>query len=283
MSAAARARLLGGDGRTPPHPDLTEARATTQRVARTFALACRLLPRSVRDDVYLLYLVLRTLDDLVDEERPEASARVAAVDAWAQGRRGERTREVEVLAAVHARRDLPRPVVADFCAGMRQDLARETFATEAELDRYCYRVAGTVGLLMTAILGAHDINRARPAAAALGIAMQRTNILRDVDEDAANGRVYLARETVARHGPALPGRRAALMRAQIAYADRLYDRGLAGVCELRHGGRAIAAAGAMYREILRQIERDGYGARAGRAVVSQPRKLAVAARAAWRV
>jgi phytoene synthase len=272
---------LHGRSAPPPHPALAEARATTNRVARTFSLACRLLPRSVRDDVYLLYLVLRTLDDLVDERRPEAAARVAAVAAWAEGRRGERTPEVELLAALHARHDLPRAAVAEFCAGMRQDIASAAFATEAELNRYCYRVAGTVGLLMTTVLGARDLARAQPAAAALGIAMQRTNILRDIDEDAANGRVYLPAETIAHYGPALPGRRTALLRAQIAYADALYERGLAGVAELRHGGRAIAVAGAMYREILRQIERDGYGARHGRAVVSGPRKLAVAARAAW--
>jgi 15-cis-phytoene synthase len=279
--AGARPRLDGASRALPPAA-VAEARATTRRVARTFALACRLLPRAVRDDVHLLYLVLRTLDDLVDERRPEAAARVAAVEAWAEGRRGERTPEVEVLAALHARHDLPRGVVAEFCAGMRQDIARETFATEAELERYCYRVAGTVGLLMTAILGARDPRRARPAAAALGIAMQRTNILRDIDEDAAQGRVYLSVEALERHGSAAPGRRAALLRAQIARADALYETGLAGVGELRHGGRAVAAAGAMYREILRQIERDGLGARPGRAVVSPPRRLAVAARAAWR-
>jgi 15-cis-phytoene synthase len=280
MSTHAEAGLRGRSA-PPPHPALGEARATTNRVARTFSLACRLLPRSLRDDVYLLYLVLRTLDDLVDDSRPEAAARVAAVAAWADGRRGERTPEVEILAVLHARHDLPRAAVAEFCAGMRQDIEFATFATEADLDRYCYRVAGTVGLLMTAILGARDRARARPAAAALGIAMQRTNILRDIDEDAAHGRVYLPAETIDRYGPALPGRRAALLRTQIAYADALYDRGLAGVAELRHGGRAIAAAGAMYREILRQIERDGYGARPGRAVVSGPRKLVVATIAAW--
>jgi phytoene synthase len=165
---------------------------------------------------------------------------------------------------------------------MRQDLARATFATEAELDRYCYRVAGTVGLVMTAVLGARDLTRARPAAAALGMAMQRTNILRDIDEDAAAGRTYISDEALARYGSLAPGRRADLLHDQIARADALFDRGLAGVAELRRGRHAIAAAGAMYREILRQIERDGYGVTAGRAVVSRPRKLAVAAGAAWR-
>jgi phytoene synthase len=283
MSSATRTGLgVAHPVARPPHPALGDARATTRRVARTFALACRLLPRALRDDVYLLYLVFRTLDDLVDDGRSEARARVEAVAAWAEDRPGERTREVEVLGALGARHPLPRHAVAEFCAGMRQDLACDTFATEADVDRYCYRVAGTVGLVMTAVLGARDLRRARPAAVALGIAMQRTNILRDIDEDAANGRIYLAQEAVMRHGSLQPGRRAGLLREQIAYADSLYERGLAGVDELLSGGRAIAAAGAMYREILREIERDGCGATRGRARVPRTRKLAVAAGAAWR-
>jgi phytoene synthase len=265
-----------------PHPALAEARATTERVARTFALACRLLPRAVRDDVYLLYLVFRTLDDLVDDGDPDAGARVEAVAAWAEGRSGAWTREVDVLNALAARHPLPRAAFADFCAAMRQDLAREPFATEADVDRYCYRVAGTVGLVMTSVLGARDLRRAEPAAVALGIAMQRTNILRDIDEDAANGRVYVAQEAVMRHGSLQPGRRAALLREQIAIADGFYERGLAGIAELRSGRHAIAAAGGMYREILRQIERDGYGATAGRARVPRSRKLAVAVASGWR-
>jgi phytoene synthase len=283
VSFAARSGLgVARPAPNPPHPALGEARATTRRVARTFALACRLLPRAVRDEVYLLYLVFRSLDDLVDEARPEAGARVEAVAAWAEGRPGERTPEVDVLGTLGARHPLPREAVADFCAGMRQDLACETFATEADVDRYCYRVAGTVGLVMIAVLGARDVRRAHTAAVALGIAMQRTNILRDIDEDAEHGRVYLAQDSVMRHGSLEPGRRAGLLREQIAYADILYERGLAGVGELRSGGRAITAAGAMYREILREIERDGYGARQGRARVPRTRKLAVAAGAAWR-
>ena len=279
-SVASRRPLLAGAG--PAAPALAEARATTRRVASTFALACRFLPAAIRDDVYLLYLVFRTLDDLVDDRRPEAPERVEATAAWAVLRRGPRTPEVALLDGLAARHPLPRAAIADFCAGMRQDMAREPLVTERDLDRYCYRVAGTVGVVMTAILGARDPARARPAAAALGMAMQRTNILRDIDEDAGQGRVYLARETVARHGSLAPGHRAELVREQIARADAMYERGLAGVCELRQGRRAIAAAGSMYREILREIERTGYGAMPGRAVVSRRRKLAVAARAARR-
>jgi len=260
-------------------PVLLEARDTTRRVARTFALACRLLPRAVRDDVYLLYLVFRTLDDLVDDGDPAAATRVAAVEAWCSGEAGPRTREVAVLEELARRHPLPVAAVCDFCAGMRQDLAAEPLPTEAALDAYCYRVAGTVGIVMAAVLGTRETERARPAAAALGMAMQRTNILRDVDEDLANGRIYLAAETITRLGGSLePGRREALVRDGIARADALYDEGMAGIPLLVNGRRSIAAAAGMYREILRQIERDGYGRRGGRAVVARGRRFAVAAR-----
>jgi 15-cis-phytoene synthase len=267
---------------SPRRAAVIEARTTTRRAGRTFALACRLLPRALRDDVYLLYLVFRRLDDLVDDGLPEASARLAAVEAWARRRPGEATPEVVVLDALAGRHPLPRSAFAEFCTGMRQDLARATFATEADVDDYCYQVAGTVGLLITAVLGVRDERRAAPAAAALGIAMQRTNILRDIDEDLARGRVYLSQRALARHGSPLPGRRSALLREQIAYADQLYEIGLDGVDALRRGRRAIAAAGASYQEILRQLERDGYGATAGRATVPTPRRLAVAGLAACR-
>jgi phytoene synthase len=261
---------------------VAEARATTRQVARTFALACRLLPRDIRDDVYLLYLVFRTLDDLVDDGRPEAASRVATVVAWASGEAFEPTPETDVLDDLASRHALPRDAFVDFCAGMQEDLDGTVYETEEEVDRYCYRVAGTVGVVMASLLGTDRPAEARDAAASLGMAMQRTNILRDIDEDAANGRVYIAREALDRFGSLEPGRRGALLRDQIARADALYDRGIAGIPRLRRGRRAIAAAANMYRELLRRLEQEGYGERPGRAVVPRTRKLAIAARAAWR-
>jgi phytoene synthase len=266
------------------HPDaalLAEARATTRRVARTFALACRLLPRAVRDDVYLLYLVLRTLDDSVDEAWPDAEARLQAVEAWgAGGAGGAEFAEARILARLAARHPLPRQALLDFCAGMREDLCHVPPATEADVDRYCYRVAGTVGIVMTSLLGVRaDVPapEAHRAAAALGIAMQRTNILRDLDEDAAAGRCYVAAEAIAAYGAPVPGARAALLRDQIARADARYEEGLAGLEALAAGRTAIRAAAVMYREILRQLEREGLGTRPGRAVVPPRRKLLLAA------
>ena len=259
-------------------PVIVEARETTRRVARTFAIACRMLPRAMRDDVYVLYLVFRTLDDLVDHAHPDARARIAAVQAWCAGD-GATSREAQLLEQLASRYALPRHAMHSFCSGMHQDLDGPRIRTESDLDEYCYRVAGTVGVVMAALLGTHgDPRRADEAAAALGMAMQRTNILRDIDEDNEQGRIYLADETLERFGGSLaPGRREALMRDQIARADALYERGLEGITLLRSGRRAIAAAAAMYREILRQIEREGYGAQPGRVVVTNRRKMAVAA------
>jgi len=157
---------------------LLEARTTTRRIARTFALACRMLPREIRDDVYLLYLVFRTLDDLVDEHRPEAEDAIRAVEAWcADG--AVATREAALLADLATRHPLPRAAVHDFCLGMRSDLTAAPILTEDELERYCYRAAGTVGVVMAALLGTTS-PAADGHAAALGKAMQRTNILRDI-------------------------------------------------------------------------------------------------------
>ena len=258
---------------------LPEAQEVMQNVARTFSLAARLLPATVRDDVVLLYLVLRTLDDLVDEQSPDADAAVAAVETWLVTDETS-TRETVILEDLTRRYGLPRPALVAFLQGMRDDLATPDIQTEGDLDVYCYRVAGCVGEMMASILGVWD-DAAWNAARALGNAMQRTNILRDVDEDLANGRVYLAGDTLARFGitDLATQDRTELYRDQIDRADTLYDQGLHGVPMLVHGGRSVAAAGAMYREILREIERDGYGANRSRSVVSRPRKATIVARA----
>ena len=110
------------------------------------------------------------------------------------------TRDNCILADLARRHPaLPRDAVADFMTGMRQDLAGPQIATDGDLDVYCYRVAGTVGRLMAAILGGEG-PEADTAARSLGSAMQRTNIIRDVDEDLANGRIYLPADALARHG-----------------------------------------------------------------------------------
>ena len=298
---------------TPLRPEiralLPEARRTINRVARSFSLAARLLPNQIRNDVELLYLVLRTLDDLVDVDvraggstRDAAEQRIAAIEAWASrdeigasaGGAAEVSRELLILDDLARRHpDLPRDAVHDFLAGMRADLAGPQIETDQDAAHYCYQVAGTVGRLMASMLGVvpgHE-READRAARALGAAMQRTNILRDIDEDLANGRVYLSAASLRAHNidPAAASGstslrdadRGELLRDEIARADAEYDEGLNGIRYLTHGGRSIRAAALLYREILRQIERDGYGARRPhRPVVGRARKATLLARAA---
>ena len=292
---------------------LPEAERTINRVARSFSLAARLLPRDVRRDVQLLYLVLRTLDDLVDAEvrigestRAAAERRLAAIDDWASGRGSgepggtavDSSRELLILDDLARRHPtLPRDAVRDFLDGMRADLRGPAIVSDDDAARYCYQVAGTVGRLMASILGiAPGTEQAADRAArALGSAMQRTNILRDVDEDLAHGRVYLSAASLRAHGidpSAASGPtslrdadRRALYAAEIARADVEYVEGLEGIPLLRHGGRSIRAAALLYREILRQIERDGLGVRrphrpvVGRAKKAQLLIAALASRA----
>ena len=236
-------------------------------------LAVRLLPRDVRADVVALYGVFRTLDDAVDEGWPSALERVEAVERWCRtGRVG--SAEAAALDDVARRWPLPRDALLAFCAGMRHDLEGRRVATEAELDRYCFRVAGTVGLCVTALLGEREPCSDR--AALLGVALQRTNVLRDVEEDALAGRSYVPQATAER----LEGD--ALVRDQIARADTLYAAGLTGIPHLRRGRWAIAAAAFTYREILREIERAGLAARHDRTVVPAWRRLWAVTRAgAW--
>jgi 15-cis-phytoene synthase len=287
------------------------AHLVMRRVARTFDLATRLMPAQVRRDVRRLYLVLRTLDDLVDEGRPEAEAAIAEVEAWARGTptsapdgeagadRGGLGPLAAILEGLTVRHpSLPRDAVLDFAAGMRADLGGPRHGTDADLARYCYQVAGTVGRLMASLLGVREGHEAEADASArsLGMAMQRTNILRDIVEDARAGRVYLAdddlravgvepEEAAARLAALAswePASRAALFVVQRERAEADYAAGLTGVRCLRHGRRSVTAAALMYREILAQIERDGFGVRRERSVVGRGRKLLLMARATIR-
>ena len=281
---------------------LPEAQAPINRVARSFALAARFLPRNVRDDINLLYLALRRLDDLVDLEAPSGSAqradaqqRLAAIRTWLNTGTIDQAGGDELAIFVDLQRRtpaLPTDAIGAFLDGMESDLAGPVMESDADLDLYCYQVAGTVGRLMAALLGVRggDDAQADRAARALGAAMQRTNILRDIDEDLANGRVYLPATSLRRVGldPAAAsgptslrdGDRRALYMAEIARADAEYEVGVAGIRHLLNGGRSIRVAGHLYREILRQIERDGFGLRRPhRPVVGRARKAAALLRA----
>jgi 15-cis-phytoene synthase len=238
--------------------------------ASSFNAGVLLLPRFLQADARRLYYLLRTIDDLVDEGDPRAGGRVAALEEWAAGGHTD-SPEARTLTELSRRHPLEPQAFADFCQGMRADLEERPMNTEDELERYCEQAGGTVGLMLAGLLGT-----THPSAGAkmvkLGTAMQRTNILRDIDEDLTRGRVYIASSTIERFGFPHPGQREALLRDQIARADALFAEGMTAIALLIHGRRAMGLSGVLYREILRQIEREGFGRKAGRASVPGWRK-----------
>jgi 15-cis-phytoene synthase len=240
------------------------------QTASTFDPAIRLLPRDLQQDARKLYSLLRTLDDLVDENDPEAAYRVGAVERWTDGHEAD-TLETRILADLSRRHTLPRESVAEFCEGMRLDLAGINLETEADLERYCQFVGGSVGVILTSLFDTSNPD-CENKMAVLGRAFQRTNIVRDIDEDHEHGRLYIARATIERFGFPSPGMREALLRDQIARADALYEEGLDAIPLLARGQRGMALSAALYREILRQIERDGYGRLPGRVAVPRWRQ-----------
>ena len=249
----------------------TISRTTKQRdpasvlAASTFSTGIRLLPPDLQADARRLYYVLRTVDDLVDEHHPQATHRVQAIESWASGQQTE-TPETRILAALSRRYPLSPQAVIEFCQGMRHDLSHAAIETEDDLELYCQYVGGTVGVMLAGLFGtSHPAGETKMAI--LGKAMQRTNILRDIDEDLAHDRLYISRTTIERFGFPSPGARETLLRDQIARTDELYEEGLSAIPFLRRGARAMALSTTLYREILRQIEREGYGRTPGRVAV----------------
>lgn len=244
----------------------------------TFGEGVRLLPPEIQADVRRLYRVLRTIDDLVDGADPRAEERIEAIDRWAHAEPAD-SPEIRVLDELAWRYPFPHDAIAEFCDGMRHDISRQPIQTERDLERYCHQAGGSVGVMLTALLGASD-PRCEEKMATLGRAMQRTNILRDIDEDYAHGRVYIPQTLIDRFGFPAPGQRERLLRDQIACADALYEEGAPALEMLETGRQAMALATALYREILRQIERNGYGRKAGSVTIPHERRLELAAQAA---
>lgn len=255
-----------------------EARRNRPDRDSTFASVTLLLRKRLRGDLRQLYGALRSLDDLVDEHHPDAEQRLAAVESWCRGEAANGY-EAQAFADLSARRGLRPEPVAEFCLAMRHDMAGAGVETEDDVDLYCRRVAGAVGVMVAQIAGAKSAEAERQISA-LGIGVQRAHILRDIDLDRAEGRCYIAGESLRRFGSIEPGKREELLKDQIARADAWLDRGASVNRLLPEGGRSAGACSALYREILRQIEREGYGRREGCPVVPRWRRVSILARAA---
>jgi phytoene synthase len=263
--------------------------------ARSFALAARFLPAEQRGAVVVLYAFCRVVDDLADEPPPgvapgEACARLHAWRRWLAGGLGGGVNGYAELAAalrgVVQQYEVPPSYLLGLLDGVESDLGPVEMPDFAALRLYCLRVAGTVGLAMCHVLGTRQ-REALAAAAELGIAMQLTNVLRDLGSDLRHGRSYLPADELAQHGytpahlRALAQRHSppesalvVLLRQQTERARGYYARGLRGVWLLPPAARpGVLVAGRLYRAILDTIEAQGYDVLRRRAVVSRPAKL----------
>ncbi|MCY0993028.1 phytoene/squalene synthase family protein [Nannocystis sp. ILAH1] len=256
---------------------VAESRATLARHARTFDLAGWFLPAERLDEAAVVYAFCRLVDDVVDlaQAPGEGLAAVEAIEAELAG-----TAEARPLVACY--RDLlagwgvPLQVAHELIAGVRADAGPVALPDDAALLRYCYQVAGTVGLMMCGVIGARD-PLASPFALDLGIAMQLTNIARDVAEDAARGRVYLPANRLDFAGTSpeallagTAGREAVagVVLDVLALAERYYASADAGMRFIPWRTRlAIVVASRVYRAIGLRLRRRGGDALAGRTIV----------------
>ncbi len=257
--------------------------AVIHRHSKSFSLASRLLPAAVRHEVVALYAWCRRADDAVDlsADPPASLARLEAeLDAVYRGQPGDDP-ILRAFARLVERRTLPRHYPQELLAGMAMDLRPDLYPDDVALALYCYRVAGVVGLMMCHVMGLAD-DDALPQAAQLGMAMQLTNICRDVGEDWARGRLYLPYRSLG-FGDEAPVRtaltrpieadlRARLprqVRAALAQADAYYRAGMAGIPALDwRCGLAVRSAARIYRGIGAALARQDCQPLAGRAYLS---------------
>lgn len=256
------------------NPSSASAREIVRRSGSNLAFALAVLPRPQRRDMEVFYAFCRVVDDLVDEPGFTPEERRAGLDRWrglVEGAVADPREGIESqFADLVLRRDLNRADLLAILDGMEMDLAPRPFATTADLRHYCYRVASAVGLVSVDLFGCTD-PAARAYAEELGYALQWTNILRDVGEDAAQGRVFLPLEDLDHFGldeAAIlsgspdPEKFRRVMRRGVAVARAHFRESLAVFTELPASDQtALRSAELMrrlYTRILDGMERDGF-------------------------
>jgi 15-cis-phytoene synthase len=271
-----------------PEQAYEHCEALTRAAAANFYYGIRLLPGDKRRATCAVYAWARRIDDIGDGDCA-GQEKLELLDAAARSL-GELSGVSEdpvivALAHTHARFGLPLEALRDLITGVRMDVTGTTYTSFDDLLVYCRLVAGSVGRLCVAIFGAREMERARGLADDLGVAMQLTNILRDLREDAARGRVYIPSEDLVRYHLSTDGRYEgeegqldALTRFQVRRADEWFDGGLELMPLLDRRSRAcVLAMASIYRRVLERIREDPEKARERRVSLPIWEKLWVAA------
>jgi phytoene synthase len=270
--------------------------AVARREARNFFYSFLLLPAERRRSMCALYAFMRHTDDLADEPAPAADKQ-AALDAWRReldralaggGHGAGAWQGLAALADTVRRHAIPAQYLHEVIDGVLTDARPQSFPAFEDLYRYCYRVASAVGLCCLHIWGYESAGgKAEELAEAYGIALQLTNILRDVQEDALNGRVYLPHEDLERFGvapeqlaaPRPSDRLRALCRFEGQRTYEYYDRGQPLAVLVEPVGRPmLRAIVGIYRSLLDEIARRDYDVWTERVALRPWRKVGIALR-----
>ena len=246
------------------------AEEITRASKSNLALAFIALPRERRQDISTFYAFCRVVDDIADDPGPSVEERQRALEKWRQALGASFQDEPPLASAVRAliaKYHLPREHFLEIIAGVEMDLLPVAYGTWNELRLYCHRVASVVGLVSIEIFGCKH-GRCRQYALELGLALQLTNIIRDVGEDFANSRrVYLPAEDLARfhltaddlENRCEDERFRALLQFEAGRARAHYAAAVAAAPAGE--GRALLPAEimrAVYSRLLRKMERDGF-------------------------
>ncbi len=283
------------------HDAFETARDICRRHAKSFYFASHFLPETKRLHAYAVYAFCRLLDDAVDEANSPAQMHTelqrfeSLLDACFNNTlpAGDSAESLALRAfAITVNRcEIPKQPFLDLAEGCRMDLTINRYTDWAALEKYCYRVAGVVGLIMCHVFDLRD-EAAHQKAIAMGNAMQLTNILRDVAEDYSRGRIYLPQDEMQRFGltendiatrtisPAFKS----LMQFQIDRARSLYREGATGLCAIASDGSRQTACvmATVYGGILRAIEGLDYDVFKSRAHLTRFQKIARLP-AAWKL
>ncbi|MGW7099482.1 presqualene diphosphate synthase HpnD [Streptomyces sp. NPDC054883] len=274
--------------------------AVTGTQARNFAYGIRLLPTDKRQAMSALYAFSRRVDDIGDGTLP-ADAKLVRLEETRSllgriraGEIAEDDTDPVAVALAHAARRFPIPLggLDELIDGVLMDVRGETYGTWDDLKVYCRCVAGAIGRLSLGVFGtapgAADAARAPEYADTLGLALQLTNILRDVREDAGNGRTYLPAEDLAKfgcsdgfHGDRAPAGAdfAGLVHHEVRRARALFVEGYRLLPMLdRRSGACVAAMAGIYRRLLDRIEREPEAVLRGRVSLPPHEKAYVAVR-----
>ena len=255
-----------------------EVQRVTRARAKNFAYGIMVLPREKRRAIAAIYAFAREVDDVADGELPVEEKRIR-LEALRASLDDEPADAMSIaLRDARSRFGIPRDALSALVDGGLQDLEQTRYATFDELRGYCEKVAGAVGVACVAVYGSDDVERAMT----LGIALQLINIMRDVAEDDALGRVYLPQDELARFGVtelAVSPQWRGLMVFQAQRARAHLDEGLRLLDSLdRRSALCVSTFAGLYRGQLDRMEANEFDVFGASCRLSAPAKLAVVAR-----